>query len=56
MAETSLDPAQHGKVARARRPWVAPRIEPLPRLTELTLQTCAIDGTCGGGGTPSTVF
>ena len=28
----------------ARRPWVAPRVEELPRLTELTLQS--------GGGIP----
>ena len=29
---------------RGRSPWVAPRVEPLPRLTELTLAT--------GGGIP----
>jgi len=41
----------------SRRPWVAPRVEDLPRLTELTLQTGPAipgGGTPGGGG--STVF
>jgi hypothetical protein len=42
----------------ARRPWVAPRVEVLPRLTELTLVTGGIPGECdpnsGGGG--STCF
>ncbi|WP_420126332.1 hypothetical protein [Longimicrobium sp.] len=37
-----------------RRPWVAPRVEDLPRLTELTLLTAPIDGNCGTGG--STCF
>jgi hypothetical protein len=35
-----------------RAPWTAPRVDDLPRLTELTLQT--IDGNCGIGG--STCF
>lgn len=41
----------------ARRPWVAPRVEELPRLTELTLVTGGgIPGECdpdapGGGST-----
>jgi hypothetical protein len=36
-----------------RRPWVAPRVEQMPRLTELTLATLPIDGDCpiGGGST-----
>lgn len=36
-----------------RSPWVAPRVEDLPRLTELTLATAPIDGNCpiGGGST-----
>jgi hypothetical protein len=33
----------------ARRPWVAPAIRELPRLTDLTLQTGG--GIPGGGGT-----
>lgn len=37
-----------------RRAWVAPRVEELPRLTELTLQTGLIGGECGVGG--STCF
>ncbi len=36
-----------------RRPWIAPRVEDLPRLTELTLASIPIEGTCpiGGGST-----
>ncbi|HEX2206127.1 MAG TPA: hypothetical protein VHG93_00475 [Longimicrobium sp.] len=37
-----------------RRPWVAPRVEDLPRLTELTLLTAPIEADCGVGG--STCF
>ncbi|HEX5869374.1 MAG TPA: hypothetical protein VFY65_03100 [Longimicrobium sp.] len=37
-----------------RRPWVAPRVEDLPRLTELTLITAPIEGNCPIGG--STCF
>ena len=37
-----------------RRPWVAPRVDELPRLTELTLATGP--GIPGGGGGGSTVF
>lgn len=34
-----------------RAPWVAPRVEPLPRLTDLTLATGGgIPGGGGGGG------
>jgi hypothetical protein len=40
--------------AAERRPWIAPRVEDLPRLTELTLVTAPIDGNCGVGG--STCF
>jgi hypothetical protein len=40
-----------------RRPWVAPRVEELPRLTELTLQTAGgIPGECEPGGGGSTCF
>ena len=40
-----------------RRPWVAPRLEEMPRLTELTLATGpAIPGGGGTGGGGSTVF
>jgi hypothetical protein len=41
-------------VTTERRPWVAPCVEQLPRLTELTLATAPIDGNCGVGG--STCF
>ena len=43
--------------APARRPWTAPRVDDLPRLTELTLVTGgAIPGGGGTGGGGSTVF
>lgn len=29
-----------------RRPWQAPRVDDMPRLTELTLQTVGIPGDC----------
>lgn len=43
-------------LATARRPWIAPRVEELPRLTELTLASALdpIDGNCPIGG--STCF
>jgi len=45
-------------VATAKRPWTAPEVSDLPRLTELTLQTFGggIDGGGGTGGGGSTVF
>jgi hypothetical protein len=40
-----------------RRPWEAPRVSDLPRLTELTLQTGpGIPGGGGPGGGGSTVI
>src|SRR6478609_9463904 len=39
----------------APRPWVAPRLAELPKLTALTLAS-AIGGTGGTGGSGSTVF
>lgn len=46
--------------ASERRPWVAPRVEDLPRLTALTLSPGGgIPGKCepgGGGGSGSTCF
>lgn len=54
MAEHALD--RTAEAGAARRPWTAPRVEELPRLTELTLQTGeAIDGGVGVGS-GSTVF
>lgn len=43
---------------RARRPWTAPRVEELPHLNKLTLQTGGdeIPGDCGTGGSGSTCF
>ena len=44
-------------VATGRSPWVAPRVEALPRLTELTLATGGgIPGGGGTGGAGSTVI
>lgn len=43
--------------AAPRRPWVAPRVEDLPRLTELTLVSGGgIPGECENGGSGSTCF
>jgi hypothetical protein len=45
------------RIPAARRPWIAPAVTELPRLTELTLQTGP--GILGGGnpnGGGSTVF
>jgi len=40
-----------------RRPWAPPVVDPLPRLTELTLQTGpGIPGNGGTGGGGSTVI
>lgn len=42
---------------RTRRPWTAPRVEDLPHLNKLTLQTGSeIPGDCGTGGSGSTCF
>ena len=44
-------------VGMGRPPWVAPRVEALPRLTELTLATGGgIPGGGGTGGSGSTVI
>lgn len=40
--------------AHARRPWTSPRVEDLPHLNRLTLQS--IPGDCGTGGSGSTCF
>lgn len=49
--------AQPETAAAPLRAWVAPRVEELPRLTDLTLQTGdAIEGGVGTGGGGSTVF
>ena len=37
------------------RPWISPRVETLPRLTDLTLQSGGISGGGGTGGGGSTV-
>lgn len=52
MAEKGTDRAP--RQPAARRPWVAPRVDELPRLTELTLQTTPVPGNCDPGG--STCF
>ncbi len=38
-----------------RRPWTAPRVDELPRLSDLTLQSGGIPGTCDPGD-PSSCF
>jgi len=44
------------RAPRARRPWTAPVVTDLPRLTDLTLTTGSpIPGDGGTGGTGSTV-
>ncbi|HEX7119522.1 MAG TPA: hypothetical protein VF212_12080 [Longimicrobiales bacterium] len=40
----------------ARRPWVAPAVEPLPPLSELTLQSPIGPAIGGSGGSGGTVF
>lgn len=46
---------QTNEAPAPRKPWVEPRMQPLPPLTQLTLQTGpAIPGGGGGGG--GTVF
>jgi hypothetical protein len=51
MAQRSYD------AGGGRLPWVAPRVEALPRLTELTLATGGgIPGGGGTGGSGSTVI
>lgn len=43
--------------APSRQAWTTPRVQDLPRLTELTLQTGdAISGDCAMGGSGSTCF
>lgn len=54
MADQGTTRTSPRSAAADRRPWVAPRVEDLPRLTDLTLQTTPIEGTCGTGG--STCF
>jgi hypothetical protein len=51
MTKIDVTPAPAGTL----KPWTAPRVESLPRLSELTLQTGG--GIPGGGGSGgSTVF
>lgn len=41
--------------AMTRRPWITPRVDELPRLTDLTLQSGGTPGTCEPGD-PSSCF
>jgi hypothetical protein len=41
--------------ASARRPWMAPRVDDMPRLTDLTLQSDGIPGDCDDSN-PSSCF
>jgi hypothetical protein len=50
------DPLRHTSTATvsARRPWTAPRVDDMPRLTDLTLQS-GIPGDCSDAD-PSSCF
>lgn len=39
----------------SRRPWTAPRLDEMPRLTDLTLQSVGIPGDCQPGN-PGSCF
>jgi len=54
MKEKSMETTT-SSAAAAKRPWSAPAVAELPRLTELTLQSF-IPGTGIPGGGGSTVF
>ena len=57
MIENGTDPQALHAAPADRKPWLAPRVDDLPRLTELTLQSPAgggIDGECTTTG--STCF
>jgi hypothetical protein len=50
----SPQPASPG--VQSKRPWVAPEVTELPRLTDLTLQTGSPIPGIGDPGSGSTVF
>jgi hypothetical protein len=57
MIENGTGTESRPAMAPARRPWLAPRVDELPRLTELTLATGGgIPGDCDIGGGGSTCF
>jgi hypothetical protein len=57
MSQNETSPARRAGSEAAKRPWTAPTVSDLPRLTELTLQTGGgIPGGGGTGGGGSTVF
>ena len=39
-------PPQTSPAPAPRRPWTAPRVDDLPRLTNLTLQSTPLPGDC----------
>jgi len=49
------DEASSVNASTSARPWISPRIQTLPRLTEITLQSGGIPGGGGTGGGGSTV-
>jgi len=49
MAGPALDPTRQAAQPARRRPWAAPSVTDLPRLSELTLASGP--GIPGGGGT-----
>lgn len=54
MAQIPPRPSPEAQDSLVRRPWSAPRVSDLPRLSDLTLQTGS--GIPGGGGDSSTVI
>lgn len=57
MIENGIHPQAQPATPADRKPWLAPRVDDLPRLTELTLQTGdGIPGECEIGGGGSTCF
>lgn len=51
----AIRPQSPVNAARARRPWVSPRVADLPRMTDLTLTTGTPIPGGGNTGTGSTV-
>lgn len=51
-----MEPNHPESVEQTKRPWVAPELTELPRLTDLTLQTGSPIPGFGDPGSGSTVF
>jgi hypothetical protein len=55
MPQKDLSLTQSAAAAPARRPWTAPRVDDMPRLTDLTLQSDGIPADCDDSN-PSSCF